>query len=95
MRRLTETAAAETDARFSPRGRYVSFVREQNLYAIELATRREIAVTRDGAGLVSFGTDEAGHIYVVGFEGRVYRMDFTAARFDGETEPGPAVVPGR
>ena len=46
-------------------------------------------------GLVSFGTDEAGHIYVVGFEGRVYRMDFTAARFDGETEPGPAVVPGR
>jgi dipeptidyl-peptidase-4 len=58
VQRLTSTPAAETDARFSPDGRYVSFVREQNLYAIELATRREIAVTRDGAGLVSFGTAE-------------------------------------
>lgn len=36
-------------------------------------------------GLVSFGTDESGNIYVVGFEGMVYRMDFTGARFDGET----------
>jgi putative heme-binding domain-containing protein len=36
-------------------------------------------------GLVSFGTDEAGNIYIVGFEGMVYRMDFTGARFDGQT----------
>jgi putative heme-binding domain-containing protein len=54
---------------------------------------RQIATVPQG--LVSFGTDEAGHIYIVGFEGRVYRMDFSGARFDGETEPGPAVVPGR
>ena len=58
VRRLTRTAAAETDARFSPRGRYVSFVRAQNLYVIEVATGREIAVTREGAGLVSFGMAE-------------------------------------
>ena len=58
VRRLTSTAAAETDARFSPRGRFVSFVREQNLYVIEVATGRETAVTREGAGLVSFGMAE-------------------------------------
>jgi dipeptidyl-peptidase-4 len=58
VRRLTSTAAAETDARFSPRGRYVSFVREQNLYAIDLASGREITVTRDGGGLLSFGVAE-------------------------------------
>jgi dipeptidyl-peptidase-4 len=36
----------------------VSFVREQNLYVIEVATGRETAVTREGAGLVSFGMAE-------------------------------------
>lgn len=36
-------------------------------------------------GLVSFGTDEAGNLYVVGFDGMVYRMDFSGSRFDGET----------
>ena len=58
VRRLTSTAAAETDARFSPRGRYVSFVREQDLYVIEVATGRETAVTQGGGGLVSFGMAE-------------------------------------
>lgn len=33
-------------------------------------------------GLVSFGTDEASHIYVVGYEGMIYQLDFTEARFD-------------
>jgi glucose/arabinose dehydrogenase len=33
-------------------------------------------------GLVSFGTDEAGHIYAVGYEGMIYQLDFTEARFD-------------
>lgn len=57
-RALTRTAAAETDARFSPRGRYVSFVREQNLHVIELASARELAITSEGRGLVSFGMAE-------------------------------------
>ncbi|MGH8308386.1 MAG: S9 family peptidase [Steroidobacteraceae bacterium] len=58
VRRLTETDSYETDARFSPRGRYVSFVRDQNLVAIELASGSERHITRDGAGLVSFGMAE-------------------------------------
>jgi putative heme-binding domain-containing protein len=39
--------------------------------------------------LVSFGTDEAGHIYAVGYEGMIYQLDFTEARFD-EINPAAA-----
>lgn len=58
VRRLTQTPGYETDSRFSPQGRYVSFVRDQNLYAIELVEGREIAVTRGGGGTTSFGVAE-------------------------------------
>jgi len=58
VRRLTNTEAYETDARFSPRSNYVSFVRDQNLHVIELATGKERAVTTEGGGLTSFGVAE-------------------------------------
>ena len=45
-----------------------------------LKTVRQIGTVTQG--LVSFGTDEAGHIYVVGYEGMIYQLDFTAARYD-------------
>ncbi len=32
--------------------------------------------------LVSFAEDEAGHLYAVGYEGMIYRIDFTGARFE-------------
>jgi putative heme-binding domain-containing protein len=32
--------------------------------------------------LVSFGEDEAGNIYAVGYEGTIYQLDFTDARFE-------------
>src|SRR5262245_31811368 len=57
-RRITQTESFETDARFSPRGRYVSFVRDQNLVIYDLTTGKELAITRDGGGLVSFGMAE-------------------------------------
>ena len=58
VRRLTITDSYETDARFSPRSNFVSFVRDQNLYVIDLATGTERAVTHEGGGLVSFGMAE-------------------------------------
>src|SRR5262249_23483773 len=58
VQRLTTTDAYETDARFSPRSHYVSFIRDQNLYVIDLANGTERAITRDGTGLVSFGMAE-------------------------------------
>lgn len=58
LRRLTDTAAYETDAQFSPRGRYVSFIRDQNLWVIELGTGRETAITRDCRAAISCGMAE-------------------------------------
>jgi len=57
-RRITETEATETDAKISPMGRYVSFVREQNLYVVDLTTGEEQAITTDGAGPISYGMAE-------------------------------------
>ena len=45
-----------------------------------LKTVRQIGTVPQG--LVSFSTDEAGHLYAVGYEGMIYQLDFTAARFD-------------
>ncbi len=58
VRRLTATEAFETDPRYSPRGRYVSFVREQDLYLVEIATGRERRLTTGGGGTVSHGMAE-------------------------------------
>ncbi|GAB4571870.1 MAG: S9 family peptidase [Rhodothalassiaceae bacterium] len=57
-KRLTKTETFETDARFSPRGRYVSFIREQNLYIIDVESGVERAITKDGAGTISYGMAE-------------------------------------
>ncbi len=54
-RRLTETEATETDAKISPLGGYVSFVREQNLYVIDLKTGQERPITGKGGGVISYG----------------------------------------
>jgi glucose/arabinose dehydrogenase len=45
-----------------------------------LKTARQIG--RIPQGLVSFCMDEPGNIYAVGFEGMVYRLDFSGSRFD-------------
>ena len=39
-------------------------------------------ISRIPQGLVSFSTDDAGDIYAVGFEGMVYKLDFSGSRFD-------------
>ncbi|MBA5637029.1 S9 family peptidase [Duganella sp. LX20W] len=46
------------DPKISPRGRYVSFVRDQNLFVIELATGKEHQLTTDGGGTVHNGEAE-------------------------------------
>jgi dipeptidyl-peptidase-4 len=46
--RLTNTATEEVGEEFSPDGRLVSFVRNFNLYVLDLATQRERALTTDG-----------------------------------------------
>lgn len=56
--RLTETPGDEVDAKVSPKGGYVSYVRDQNLYIKALAGGAETALTTDGKDALSFGTAE-------------------------------------
>ncbi|MEX2148915.1 MAG: S9 family peptidase [Steroidobacteraceae bacterium] len=58
VRRLTATEAYETDSQFSPQGRFVSFIRDRDLYAVEVATGVERRLTTSGGGLVSHGMAE-------------------------------------
>ncbi len=58
VRRLTASESYETDARFSPHARYVSFIRDQDLFVLDLATGIETALTSDGEGLVQNGVAE-------------------------------------
>ncbi len=58
VRRLTASDAFETDPRISPRGGYVSFVRDQDLWVLDLASGRERALTSDGGGLIANGMAE-------------------------------------
>jgi putative heme-binding domain-containing protein len=45
-----------------------------------LKKARQIGTTPQG--LVSFSEDEAGNLYVIGYEGTVYRMDFSTGKFE-------------
>ena len=47
-----------TDPKISPRGRYVSFVRDQNLIVIDLKSGAERALTSDGKGTIHNGEAE-------------------------------------
>jgi len=58
VRRLTATEASELNPVISPRGGYASFVRDQNLVVLDLATGKEMRATTEGAGTVYFGEAE-------------------------------------
>lgn len=56
--RLLNTPEFETDLKFSPKGNYISYIREQNLYIMEIATGRETAITKEGGDNIKFGMAE-------------------------------------
>ena len=58
VRRLTETEADEIDAKVSPDGNFVSWVRDQDLVVYDLASGRETGITTDGEGLITWATAE-------------------------------------
>ncbi len=57
-RKLTNTAEFETDAQISPKGRFVSYVREQNIFVLDLKTGQEQQLTKDGQGPIKNGMAE-------------------------------------
>jgi dipeptidyl-peptidase-4 len=58
VQRMTDTDAFETDPKLSPHGRYVSFIRDQDLHVVEVSSGRETALTDDGEGSISNGMAE-------------------------------------
>lgn len=58
LRALTPQGLELTDAKVSPRGGYVSYVRAQNLYVIDLADGDTRQLTRDGKGPIHNGEAE-------------------------------------
>jgi dipeptidyl-peptidase-4 len=58
VKRLTETPEYETDIKFSPKGTYVSFVREREVYAVDVASGREIQLTSGATDTVANGMAE-------------------------------------
>ncbi|HEX2762988.1 MAG TPA: S9 family peptidase [Allosphingosinicella sp.] len=58
VRRLTDTPETELDARVSETGRYISFVRNQNLFVFAVAGGEARALTTDGGGTLSWGSAE-------------------------------------
>ncbi|HJO67637.1 MAG TPA: DPP IV N-terminal domain-containing protein, partial [Sphingomonas sanguinis] len=55
VRRLTNTPGGELNPIVSPKGGYVSFVRDQNLWAMPLGGGEARALTKEGGGTVHFG----------------------------------------
>jgi dipeptidyl-peptidase 4 len=47
--RLTSAPGKEEEADFSPDGRFVSFVRDNDLYVVDVASQRELRLTTDGS----------------------------------------------
>ncbi|KAF1685698.1 S9 family peptidase [Pseudoxanthomonas broegbernensis] len=58
VRRLTAGGGFATDPKLSPRGGFASFVRERDLWAIDLATGKESRLTRDGGDAIGNGVAE-------------------------------------
>ncbi|MDF2176834.1 DPP IV N-terminal domain-containing protein [Aliiglaciecola sp. CAU 1673] len=58
VRPLLQTPEFETDIRFSPKGNYISYIREQNLYVMDIATGQEKRLTNDGGGNIKYGMAE-------------------------------------
>src|SRR6202030_1181282 len=51
-RQLTNGAKSIVDPKVSPRGRYVSFVSDQDLWVIEISSGMERRLTKDGAAAI-------------------------------------------
>lgn len=57
-RKLIETPQFETDVKFSPKGNFVSYIRDQNLFAYDLTQNKEFQLTEQGGGPIKMGMAE-------------------------------------
>lgn len=57
-RKLTSGEGFATDPKVSPRGGMVSFIRGRNLWVVDVATAKEVQLTRDGSEVIGNGVAE-------------------------------------
>lgn len=69
--RLTSSPGEEKLSSFDPGGKFVAFVRDRNLYVIDIATQTERALTTCGGGIISNG--ETDWVYFEEVYGRRWR----------------------
>ncbi|MFD2784253.1 S9 family peptidase [Hymenobacter rubripertinctus] len=89
---LTKTAGKQLYATFSPDGKRVAFVRDNNLFVTDLATMQETAVTTDGAlnKIINGGTDwvyEEEFEFAQGFQWSPDSRQVAFYRFDETAVP--------
>lgn len=58
VRQLTHGGGFATDPKISPKGGFVSFVRERNLWVIDLASGKETQLTKDASATIANGVAE-------------------------------------
>jgi dipeptidyl-peptidase-4 len=93
-RRLTETPGDEIDAKVSPRGRFVSYVRDQNLYVRPIEGGRERALTTGGKGTLSWAVAEFINQEEFGrFTGYWWSPDESRIALTRVDESGVEVIP--
>ncbi len=71
VRKLGDTAGGASDAKISPRGGYVTYVRDQNLHTLDIRSGQDVAITTEGqdAPLLWYG-----RIRRTGRNGPVHRL---------------------
>ena len=57
-KQLLDTDAFETDITLSPKGNYIAYIRDQNLYVKHIATGKETAITQGGGDDIKYGMAE-------------------------------------
>lgn len=57
-KQLTQTDAYETDVKLSPDGKSVSFIRDQDIFVVDIETGEERQLTTDGEGAIKNGMAE-------------------------------------
>ena len=58
LKQLTHTPEYETDIRFSPKATYVSYIRDRELYAVEVSTGKEMQLTHGATDTIANGMAE-------------------------------------
>ena len=58
VRKLTNGGGFATDPKISPKGGFVSFIRDRNLWVIDLTSGEEVQLTRDGSDTIGNGVAE-------------------------------------